>query len=87
MTAEERLKQLQDFVIDLRQGKYNHILDYNYKNWTLKFKSYNPDHRRTYQRLYQRKYGPKYYAENYKSLLDRKSLWPKIFKPKQGDIS
>ena len=67
MTAEERLKQLQDLVIDLRQGKHDHILKHNYQNWTLKFKSYNPE----YMLAWRREYAREYYKENLASILNR----------------
>jgi len=70
----ERENQLLQFVSDLRNGKYDHIIEHNYKNWTMRMKAYNPE----YRRAYNREYHSKYYQLNYKSLLNRKTLWAKI---------
>jgi hypothetical protein len=64
MELSEREKQLQKFVSDLRNGRYDHIIDFNMRNWTWKMKSYAPhDPDRKKRNEYQRAY----YAKNFKA--------------------
>ncbi len=61
MELSERERQVQKLVHDIRLGRYAKLLDYNYRNWTLKLKSVPPWLRGSHARTEEERE----YARNY----------------------